>query len=302
MFAPAASAETLSDLATREAIPLSEPVMRHAARPVFSADSLESPFGRTLAAAIDDDGSLLVLLFTSSAAQRWRMAELRWPADGCRGGSIDGLYETDAFYFIEGHVNPSAACTLVASKRDLSVRGVFDGWIRAVLDHDEVVYQHSEPHFAPTHYVELSLYNAAPDTSRQLYPPRPSPPIRRRYQRQVQSAYDRCQRNEATRRACGGAFAENNHHGDARLFDNWLGDLVANPATDAIAFQITFDDIAKASPVEVIYIYRHVSDPRRMQLREFLRTDLYSRYGKGSLGTYLQPAVLRRLFAPRGTR
>jgi len=302
----AAAAETLGDFMAREGIPAATRPRDDLAQIVSGAERLQSARTRTLAAAVgrDDQRRPSFVVFVNDApGTRWRTAQLAWPAGGpCDGGALVGLSASAHFLFLEAHINPSASCTMVVAKRDLSMRGEIAGWIVAELRDDRVVYQHNEIHFAPTHYVELSVYDAATRRSRKIYPTEPCTPIRCRHIRQVQLAYDRCLQSDDSRAACGGAFAANNHHGDATLFDCSLDTPVAaNPATDSIAFTMSFADIVTQHP-SVVYVYRDVSDPRRMAVREILAADLDARYGVRPLATYLQPRMLDRLFAtPRSS-
>ena len=64
-------------------------------------------------------------------------------------------------------VTPSAASTLVY-KRDLSPVGTFSGWIKALLPNQLMVYQQSQVHFAPTHYVDVSVYDPAAPPRRRI--------------------------------------------------------------------------------------------------------------------------------------
>lgn len=171
-----------------------------------------------------------------------------------------------------------------------------------MLANDNVAYEHSAVPFAPTHFVELSVYAATRRTSRQIYPLEPCQPLRCRHIRAVQAAHDWCDRDEDTRSQCGGDFAMRKHHLNAKLFDNYRdGPVAANDATDALAFVTVFDDVVQDHP-RVVYVFRHVTNGTRMEQREFLRDDLVRRFGEQPLAAYLQPATLARLFARRRPR
>jgi hypothetical protein len=149
------------------------------------------------------------------------------------GGSVERIFRSAGFLLLETHVNPSAAYTLVLDK-DLTYRDSISGWPLAVFRNGLVVYQHSEVHFAPTHYVEVSVYSLGAKKQWLIYPRKPYQPVRQAHVEKVRAAY-----------AKRGAewFAAHNHHGNPELFDNFLqGEVAANEATRALAFRIGFDN------------------------------------------------------------
>ena len=56
------------------------------------------------------------------------------------------------------HVNPSAERLLVLS-RDMKLRRELYGWELATLPDERIVYHHSQIHFAPTHRLEISVFD-----------------------------------------------------------------------------------------------------------------------------------------------
>jgi hypothetical protein len=149
------------------------------------------------------------------------------------GGSVARIFRSAGFLLLETHVNPSAAYTLVLDE-DLAYRDSISGWPLAVFRNGLVVYQHSEVHFAPTHYVEVSVYSLGAKKQWLIYPRKPYQPVRQAHVEKVRAAY-----------AKRGAewFAAHNHHGNPELFDNFLqGEVATNEATHALAFRIGFDN------------------------------------------------------------
>ncbi len=149
------------------------------------------------------------------------------------GGSVIGIAKAGDYFLINTHVNPSASQTLVLG-RDLEYHDTFFGWAVSIFPDGLVVYQHSEVHFAPTHYVEMSVYDARTKKHRQIYPKKPYGPVRQRHVGQVRAAYQK--RGEEW-------FKKNNHHMNPELFDNFLqGDVAADGAVHSLAFVIAFDN------------------------------------------------------------
>lgn len=149
------------------------------------------------------------------------------------GGSVVGIMKSGDYFLIDTHVNPSASLTLIVDK-DLNYQDTLYGWAVAVFPDGLVVYQHSEVHFAPTHYVEMSVYDPRNKKHWQIYPQKPYQPVRQQHVEKVRAAYQK--RGDAW-------FREHNHHGDPELFDNgFQGEVATNEATHSIAFLIAFDN------------------------------------------------------------
>jgi hypothetical protein len=246
---------------------------------------------------------------------RWTAARLTWPAlkidrksnqiiprvEACRGGAITRIDHAAEFIYIHGHINPSAGCTMVVT-RDLKFHDTFYGWTVGELKDGRIVYQHSEVHWAPTHFVELSLYDPIRKAKRAIYPMKPYQSVRMAYMGQVKAVYDACcpktgPNNTVVMPAadCGPRFG--NHHCNPELFDNYLkGNVVINDGSDALAFTTVFADETKEKP-EVTYIFRNVSSAQKIEYREFLARHLAARYPNQSLIDMLQPKFLSELFA-----
>ena len=177
-------------------------------------------------------------------------------------GSIVNLQSSGALLFAGIHHSPSASDTLVFDS-NLVLRDRIPGWIVLLMTNGSFVWEHSEPHFAPTFPTELFLYDGASRQSRQIFPLRPFHPYRKALIRAIQAAYDR-----AGWRWC----AEHNHHCDAERLDTSLVRIVADPEGDSLAFAIGYDEhptsLRRQSDRFVIYLYRHVSDPTKISYTE----------------------------------
>src|SRR5262249_29843165 len=88
------------------------------------------------------------------------------------GNSIVGLKRTPRYIYLESHINPSASRIIILS-HDLKLRHALCGWEIARLPGENVVYHHSEIHFAPTHSLEISVFNPATMREKYIYPPEP---------------------------------------------------------------------------------------------------------------------------------
>ncbi|HEY2293624.1 MAG TPA: hypothetical protein VGM86_23205 [Thermoanaerobaculia bacterium] len=229
-------------------------------KPVSSGDTLDTADTRIIATYVAEGGLLgdRVYVFRLAKPQgTWRAAEVRWPEKpetGCQGGSILKIRSVKGFLYLDGHINPSASCTMVLTD-NLKLHDTFYGWPVTQFQDGRVVYEHSEMHFAPTFYVELSIYDPMSRRSRQIYPPSPATPLRRQYIEKTKVAYERCCVDHPPA-DCGGAFANRNHHCDPELFDNSIGEITVNDADDSITFKARFDDIAGSA--EVIYSISHL--------------------------------------------
>jgi hypothetical protein len=140
---------------------------------------------------------------------------------------------TPRFIHLGFHINPSAERLLVLS-RDLKFQKELYGWVVATLPDETIVYHHSQIHFAPTHWLELSVFNPTTLKTKQIYPPKPNQPVRRSFIERVNRAYQ--ERGEEW-------FMRHNHHMDPELFDSLLvGDVMVNTTAKAMAFTVRYGD------------------------------------------------------------
>jgi hypothetical protein len=131
------------------------------------------------------------------------------------------------------HVNPSAERLLVLS-RDMKLRRELYGWALATLPDERIVYHHSQIHFAPTHRLEISVFDPTTLSEAQIYPPTPHQPVRRTFIKRVAQAYR--ERGE-------GWFREHNHHMDPELFDSvMVGAVRVDRAGRSLTFTVRFGD------------------------------------------------------------
>jgi hypothetical protein len=236
-------ADTLGSVLARNGIPATGREASDLNRKITSFAFLDAPDSFVIAYYPDDGdgrvGDTLKVDLYRKGPSTWLTQRFERDATGgaeghpAFGGSVERIFRSAGFLLLETHVNPSAAYTLVLDK-DLTYRDSISGWPLAVFRDGLVVYQHSEIHFAPTHYAEVSVYSLGAKKQWLIYPRKPYQPVRQAHVEKVRAAY-----------AKRGAewFAAHNHHGNPELFDNFLqGEVAANEATHALAFRIAFDN------------------------------------------------------------
>jgi hypothetical protein len=304
--------ETLAELLEREGINPSSVQSVDLAKKVTSGDVLDTAQSRVIATYAEEAESLsdsFYLFLLSKPQGRWSAVRLRWPdltidKKSCTGGSILSIAESKGFIFLQGHFNPSASCTMIVTRKELQFYDTFFGAVVASFSNGNLVYDMGGRHFAPTHYVELSLYNLASKKRQQFYPMKPYQSIRLQHIERVKEEFDDCDRDEESRRACDGYFQSSyySHFFDPELFDNELeGGVVISDATDALAFMTRFDsidNIVEDHP-RVVYVYRNVTNGKGIEYRELLYTDLVQSYGQLPLNKYLEADILGRIFSQK---
>ena len=194
---------------------------------VFDGDDREA-----VVAFFDPDGTLHAALLDRGAG-RWQHATVTLDDAPGVGNSIVDMKRTRRYIYLDSHINPSAGRLIVLS-HDLKLRRALYGWKLAMLSDETVVYHHSQIHFAPTHWLEISAFNATTLAAKQIYPPKPYQPVRRDFIERVSQEYRK--RGEDW-------FRNNNHHMNPELFDSSLvGDVTVNAAAKTITFLVQFGD------------------------------------------------------------
>jgi hypothetical protein len=251
--------ETLRQVLTREHLDLRAVKAEELDEPVSSGDNLATADTQAIETSKSSRQSdCLYVLHRPKGKKRWRAAEVCWPPESsetaCQGGSILAIDAVKGFLYLDGHINPSASCTMVLTDK-LTLHDTFYGWVVGSFKDGRVVYQHSEPHFMPTHYVELSVYDPVRRRSRRIYPPDPATPLLRQYIEKTRTVYKRCCVTDPPA-DCGGSFTESNRNCRPELFENSIGKVMVNDAKDSITFKVRFDDAV--GPWEVIYSISHL--------------------------------------------
>jgi len=155
----------------------------------------------------------------------------RYPVDLLNTKLADDLMKGHYFH-LGYHINPSAEGLLIFSRDRKFMRELF-GWELATLPDGSIVYHHSETHFAPTHSLEISVFNPSTQQDWQIYPPKPYQPVRREFIGGVAKVYEER-----------GAdwFRNHNHHMNPELFNSFLAGEVGVDKANSIAFAVRFGD------------------------------------------------------------
>ena len=279
---------------------------------ITSYDVFNRPRQFVLAYYVATDSDLLEsplrLLRYDKLTSRWDTAEfseieteagpgLQAP---CLGSAV-GITEAGDVLYVGIHLSPSAECLLVLS-HDLKIKKTLYGWPVADFSSGAIVLRKSMVHFAPTHPLQLSVFDPQSGRLTPLYPPQ-SDPFRAAYVRRLQveiSPADRCE----------GENCEIN----PERFDNDFAfscvaarckdQIVTNEETGALAFIAQFSPIGflrfdkvKSSPEwseQVVYVYRIF--PGSIEFRAFRPTDMKERFGITSLDALVTPESLARVF------
>jgi hypothetical protein len=166
---------------------------------------------------------------------RWQHSVIHVDDVAGPGNSIVGLKRTPRYIYLESHINPSASRLIILS-HDLKLRRALYGWEIARLPQESVVYHHSEIHFAPTHSLEISVFNPSTLREKHIYPPEPRQPVRLRFVDRVAQEY---------RRRGDEWFRIHNHHMNPELFDSSLvGDVTVDDRSKTMSFLVQFGDPA----------------------------------------------------------
>ena len=216
-------------------------------------------------------------------------------------GSAVGITEAGDMFYVGLHLSPSAECLLVLS-HDLTLKKTLYGWPVAHFSSGAIVLQKSMVHFAPTHPLELSLFEPASGKLTPIYPSQIDP-FRTDYVRRLQVEIPLSDR-------CEGENCEPN----PERFDNDFASFCAaggcktqiatNDKTGAFAFIAHFSangflrfDELKSSPQwseQVVYVYRIFPGP--IAYRAFRPSDMKERFGVTSLDDLLSLESLNKIF------
>jgi hypothetical protein len=244
LVSPAAwSAETLRDALTRNRISVTGRKSDDLKRRIASYATLDEPQVFVIGYYLEDRsralGETLYVDLYRKGEGVWVTRHFEREATGgaeghpAFGGSVTRISRCAGAFLLETLVNPSAVYTLLLDE-DLVYRDSIYGWPLALFRSGLVIYQNSEVHFAPTHYVEVSVYDVSTRKHWLIYPRQPYSPVRAAQIGKVRAAY--AQRGEDW-------FKAHNHHGNPEWFDNFLqGEVAANEGTHSLVFRIAFDN------------------------------------------------------------
>ncbi len=156
------------------------------------------------------------------------MAGLFKTADPGPGpGSVMNVWHTRRYLLIDTHLTPSAG-TIIVLTRALEPTAMLYGWTLFTLANESIVYHASNMHFAPTHDLNVRMYDPRSGKTRTIYPTKPYDPPRREFIELTRKAYARYGDDW---------FRQHNHHKDAEQFNSRWGQLwIVDERTNAMAF------------------------------------------------------------------
>lgn len=304
----ASGPDTLGAVLQAHGLPVDAELSQDVARLITSYALLDSKQEFLIAYYIDDgSGTLkppLHVVHYNRISHTWRRArigkdEARVGDVECLG-SITSIDASSAFFYVHTHLSPSAGCLLLIN-RDLAVHTSLYGWFLAAFGDGTVVYHRSQIHFASYHTAEISIYQPATRQDGKIYPRKPYQKIRLEQMQRVRALFtdDWCMRR--------------NHPCDAELFDNYVRDgpdgVVVSDSENALAFVAVFDNAAyrlmREQPLsedlserlEVLYVYRNLTNGRPLEYRELLWSDFRKRFDNLSLHECLKPEIVKKIFA-----
>lgn len=301
-----ASPQTLRDILSAKSLPVAGAKLVNLEKKIAGGAELDDSNQFAIAYYLDDGTGLLnPPLFVDrydKKNKQWQSAALPGATqeksanvDDVCYGSIEKFNSSDGRLFLDTHINPSAGCLLVLSP-DLKLEASLDGWLLGQLRSDLLIYQRSEVHFAPVHPAEVAIYDLRSKRDETIFPPKTPTAIRQARTAQLREFYkthaDWCQKN--------------NDPCDPEAFDSDVQTpLAKSEANSALAFLVSYEQIQfvegevqkPSGPKNVLYVYRHLDDPQKMEFRETLWSDAKTQFGDVPLQNLLQPETLEKIFS-----
>jgi hypothetical protein len=299
------NSQSLKEILTAEGLPLSGAKLANVEKKITRSAQLDDSKQFAIAYYLDDGSGMLnpPLLIDryDKTNKQWRSgalpdAQTDSPSmDDTCFGSVLNMRALGGRLFLDTHINPSAGCLLVLSP-DLKLEASLYGWLVGQLGPDLLLYQRSEVHFAPVHPTEIALYDLRSKRDETIFPPKAATAVRQARIAQLREFY------KPNTEWC----RENDDPCDPESFDSDLeGEVATNESESAVAFLISYEqiqfvqgDLQKPSgPKDVLYVYRRLSDPAKMEFREMPWSDEKTQFGDVPLQKLLQPETLKRIFS-----
>lgn len=225
-----------------------------------------------------------------SATAHWRDMDV-----DCLG-SVWGIKASSDLLFLDTNINPSAGCVLILS-HGLQLRSSLCGWLLGQLGPDLLIYRRSEVHFAPVHPAEIALYDFRSKRDETIFPPQTPTAIRQARTAQLREFY------KTNPEWC----RKNNDRCDPEEFDSDVQTPIAtSDGESSMAFLVSYEQIQfvqgnvqkPSGPKEVLYLYRRLDVPKKMEFLEMLWSDAKAQFGDIPLQNLLQLGTLEKIFAP----
>jgi len=308
--AEVARADTLREALAAKNLPVAGVKLANLEKNITSGAELDDADQFVIAYYVDDGtGELNPPLFIDRydrKSKEWKSAvlpsaqEKSVEIDDVCYGSILSIQTGGGRLFLDTHINPSAGCLLVLSP-DMKLEASLSGWLLGRMGNDVLIYERSQVHFAPVHPTEIAVHDLRTKRNATIFPPKQPTSVRQARVAQLREFY---KPNEAW---CN----KNDDPCDPESFDSDLqGPVVTSEADSAVAFLISYEqiqyvqgDVQKPSgPKDVLYVYRHVDDEAKTQVREMTLQEAKARFGDVPLQNLLQPEALQKIFAEEPAR
>jgi hypothetical protein len=167
---------------------------------------------------------------------QWLHRRLQFHQDGKIGewpGEVVDLYRSNGFILMTVQVAIDGGTTVMFDSTLNELGRVYSelGDLPLALPDGLMIFRKGQPHFAPTHYVELAAYDSRARKDVVIYPSRPYSRVRREFVSRMHAVYGRL--GEAWCR-------DRNHHCDPEVFDSRMNPMVFDAKSHAIAFFVTY--------------------------------------------------------------
>jgi hypothetical protein len=201
-------------------------------------------------------------------------------ARSCLGSAV-GIQASGERFLVKTHLSPSASCTLVIAP-DLRLVDAVPGGVLVLLPRGSFLFQRNQVHFAPTHPLEVALYDAGTRAGRTVYPARPFGPVRQRARAAARDLHADPDRLDAS------AASE---------------DAAASPDGTAAAFVVHLEvrdprDGTGRFSEEALVVLRGLDRPGRVEVAEVAFESARRRFGGQRPADFLAPRILAGLFEP----
>jgi hypothetical protein len=202
-------------------------------------------------------------------------------------GSSASVAEREGTIYVETHLTPSASCTLVLDHH-LTLKTALSGWLLGFVSDRYAVFRESMIHFAPTHPMNISVYDAVTGRSTRVYP-LPGDRLRAEYVRSLDAhlpSRSWCRINNKPCRA-------SDFTSDVQIGGHDSSLLQTNDGARAFGFKAEFmpegfGPAAQAAVGNRIVDYVFLLRGGRWVSRDYTPTELQTRFKATTLSAYVR--------------
>jgi hypothetical protein len=186
-----------------------------------------------------NDADVVDVVAGNAAAGRWKHVQLPVERESTEprqlAGAVWSVRRAPPYTLVGLRVAIDGIATSILSA-DLTRVGATYGVVHGVLPNGLVLYEPAQRHFAPTHYVRLTVLELASGLEREVYPVKPYDRVRR----------DMIRRERARYTSLGARWCrESGHHCDPELFDSAIPGserAIVNEMTKAVSLRVVYGD------------------------------------------------------------